>query len=259
METITNTSYQPRRYRGLCFGIILITIGAVLLGLNFGYIPQAFKGIIFSWPSIIIVIGLLHMRRRHQIVWGSIWIMVGTFFLIPKIVRAFPELFPGIGENFAGLYWPLLLILAGLTFIIYKIFYKKNDDWVDYWKTKVQHQTMTTGNLSSGFEKNSIFGAGEHIILDDVFTGGELNAIFGSITLDLRRTNLPEGGDAHLELNAIFGSVTLYVPGDWVVISQIDAIFGGFEDKRRKIDPADNTKRLIVKGSCVFGGGEIIS
>lgn len=256
METVSNNSCYPRRYRGLCFGGLLILAGAILLGINFGYINEAYKGIVFSWPSIVILIGILHFRKRQNIAWGSIWIIVGAFFLMPKIVRAFPESFPGIGDNFAAVYWPLLLICAGLIFIVSRFFVSEKD-WYVFWKNKAHHYQKSTGSLSSGFEKNTIFGSGEHIILDEVFKGGELNSIFGGTTLDLRRTNLPEG-DTHLEINAVFGGITLYIPGNWVVISQVDAVFGGFEDRRRIIEPLDEKRRLIVKGACVFGGGEIV-
>lgn len=257
METLTNNTGYPRRFRGLGFGILLILVGAVLLGINFGFIPHAYKGIIFSWPSVVILIGLCHFRKKHQFAWGTVWVIVGAFFLMPKIFKAFPETFPGIGDSFTAVYWPLLLIGAGLIFITFRVLSPKKD-WSDYWKNKTHHYHQKyTGNLSSGFEKNTIFGSGEHIILDEVFKGGEMNAIFGGATLDLRRTTLPEG-DTYLEINAIFGGITLYIPGDWTVVSQLDAVFGGFDDKRRIIEPVDKTRRLIVKGSCIFGGGEIV-
>jgi len=77
------------------------------------------------------------------------------------------------------------------------------------------------------------------------------------MTIDLRRTSLPPG-DTYLEVNAIFGGVSLYIPGDWNVVTQIDAVFGGFEDRRKVTEPVDNTRRLIIDGTCIFGGGEIV-
>ena len=107
-----------------------------------------------------------------------------------------------------------------------------------------------------GFSKNSVFGGGDHIVLDPVFKGGELNAVFGGLTLDLRRTNLPEG-ETHLEVNAVFGGITIFVPSDWLIETHLDTVFGGFQDNRMPKEPLDSTRKLIVVGSCVFGGGEI--
>lgn len=255
METVTNNMQFFHKTRGLGIGILLIVVGAVLLGINFGYISPAIKPVIFSWQSLIILVGIFHLRNRNQIVWGSIWILVGFFFLIPRIVKSFPDAFPGIGENFTSVYWPLLLIVAGFVIIVFRFILPKNDAFFAF-NNKIHHHKRH-GSGNSGFEKNSIFGGGEHIILEPEFKGGEANSIFGGMTIDLRRTSLPPG-DTYLEVNAIFGGVSLYIPGDWNVVTQIDAVFGGFEDRRKVTEPVDNTRRLIIDGTCIFGGGEIV-
>lgn len=256
MESSSQFSTPPRRRSGLFFGIGLILVGAILLAINFGSLPQGMKSIIFSWQMLLIVIGIFNFRQRHQVPWGITLISVGTFFIIPKLSRVFPMYFPGV-ENFTATYWPLLLIFAGIIFLVFRYFLADYFD-ASHWKHRI-HQPGNHSNsrIYGSFEKNSVFGSGEHIILDEVFKGGEINAVFGGITLDLRRTNLPEG-DSFLEVNAVFGGVTLYIPGDWTVVSHVDAVFGGFEDRRRIIEPQDGSKRLIIKGACVFGGGEII-
>lgn len=256
METISNKNQW--KSSGLGFGIVLILAGIVLLASNFGWIPSAFKGIVFSWQAIIILVGIMHMTKRHQIAWGLLWIIVGFFFLIPKIVKAFPDAFPNIvAANFTSVYWPLLIILAGIVIIISKFLFP-GGKWHANWHNTFRGNQSKTYSSSGGFEKNSIFGAGEHIILDPEFQGGEANAIFGGITLDLRRTTLPVG-ETKLELNAVFGGLTLYIPGDWNVETRMDTVFGGFEDKRRIIEPVDTERKLIIVGACVFGGGEIMS
>lgn len=256
MDSINNFSSTPRTRSGLFFGIALIVVGAILLAINFGSLPQGMKSIIFSWQMLVILIGIYNLRQRHQIPWGLTLISVGTFFMIPKLSRVFPLYFPGV-ENFTSTYWPLLLILAGIIFLVFRYFFSEYFK-ATHWTHKMhQYGKHSTSNIYGGFEKNSIFGSGEHIILDEEFKGGEINSIFGGMTLDLRRTKLPVG-DSYLEVNAVFGGVTLYIPGDWAVVSQVDAIFGGFEDRRRILEPVDSSRKLIIKGACVFGGGEIV-
>lgn len=260
---MTDKMNRPRRLRGLGFGILLIVIGAVLLGINFGYIPVAYRGIIFSWPALIVLVGIIQMFRRYQILWGAVTVVFGGFFLIPRIIRAFPDAFPGVGENFAAAYWPFLIILFGIVVILRKYVFPMNS-WSKEYGGKYHHHhhyhydsaEKKTG-ARQGFEKNSIFAGGEHIILDPEFTGGEVNSIFGGMTLDLRRTSLPEG-ETFLDVNAVFGGVTLYIPSDWYVETHIDAIFGGFEDKRLVQEPLDRSRKLVLTGACVFGGGEIM-
>jgi hypothetical protein len=125
------------------------------------------------------------------------------------------------------------------------------------WDSKHHHKDYANyeGPIGS-FSKNSVFGGGEHIVLEPEFKGGELNAVFGGMTLNLRHTNLPEGV-TRLEVNAVFGGVTIIVPEDWMVETHLDSVFGGFEDKRLVKIPQDNGRKLIITGACVFGGGEI--
>ena len=94
-------------------------------------------------------------------------------------------------------------------------------------------------------------------MLEPDFKGGEINAVFGGLTLDLRHTNLAEG-TSRLEVNAVFGGVTVIIPNDWFVETNIDAVFGGFEDKRQiKVTNYNSERKLVITGACVFGGGEL--
>ena len=229
-------------------------IGVLFLGFNFGRLPAELKRVVFSWPMLLIFLGVVNWIKRKAFS-GTVLFIIGAFFIFPRIINAYPESFPGINGDFTHTYWPLLLIAAGLLLIISKLFGNKWGfaEW-DHGYNQKQY-SRTQGSMGS-FEKNAIFGSGEHIVLDPEFKGGELNAIFGGISLDLRKTNLPVG-ETRLEVNAIFGGVTIMVPGEWHIESNIDAIFGGFEDKRALNDPLDPTRRLIITGSCVFGGGEL--
>ncbi|MBW7839431.1 MAG: hypothetical protein H3C36_07295, partial [Chitinophagaceae bacterium] len=66
---------------------------------------------------------------------------------------------------------------------------------------------------------------------------------------------------AVLEINNVFGGTKLVVPSDWNVKNEVTAIFGGIDDKRKylaNIVP-DPEKSLLIKGSCLFGGIDIVS
>ncbi len=259
MENEIKKSNSPAIVKGLGFGLILVLIGALMLAFNFGALPHALKRVVFSWQMLLIVIGIFNLIKR-QLTSGVILILVGTFFIIPRIVQQFPNAFPGLDGNFAAIYWPLLLIVAGVLLIVSRFYapFKWNSECHhggSHHNYKYKGRTDYTYQ-GGGFEKNSIFGSGQHIVLDPEFKGGEVNAIFGGVTLDLRKTNLPEG-ISFLEINAVFGGVTLYVPSTWLVEMNMDSVFGGFEDKRMFSDEIDTTKKLVVKGSCIFGGGEL--
>ncbi len=253
--------------KGLGFGIFLMLLGIAFLGFNFGFIPSNLRSIILSWPMLLFVIGITHYFRR-RIVSATILVLIGSFFLLPRFIDAYPAYFPGIHADFTHVYWPLLLIVAGILIISGRIFgshwgfsewnhhYDHNRHYAHHRKYNRYDNASKWASTDRGFSKNSIFGSGDHIVLDPEFKGGELNAVFGGITLDLRRTNLPEG-ETLLELNAVFGGITIYVPQDWFVETHLDSVFGGFQDNRITVEPTDKSRKLLITGSCVFGGGEL--
>lgn len=278
MENEIKASTYRSYPKGLGLGITLMLIGLLFLGFNFGVIPLELKWLVFSWQSLLIFMGLVNLIKR-RLVFGVLLVSVGSFFLLPKIIATYPTIFPGFHGDFTSIYWPLLLILAGVVVILGKTMgprlgiedwahrqYHRNKHRSHFIQDDTQHNNGTGyktqwnyskgQNVGNGFSKSSIFGAGEHIVLDPVFKGGDMNAIFGGITLDLRKTTLAEG-DTVLEVNAVFGGVTIIVPDNWLVETNIDAVFGGFEDKRSHVESIDSSRRLIITGSCVFGGGEL--
>jgi len=262
MENEVKNSFRSGYTKGLGFGLVLMLIGVLFLGYNFGIIPFNVKEVIFSWPMLLIFIGLINLFRRHLIS-GIVLIFVGGFFLIPRIVS-------GLDGQFVHIYWPLLLIAAGIVILLQRVINPRwaFNSWEKNWHNRNHHHysrhydryndrsKWSGNNTTEGFSKNSVFGSGDHIVLDPEFKGGDLNAVFGGITLDLRRTNLAVG-ETQLEVNAVFGGITIFVPSEWYVETHMDAVFGGFQDNRLPKEPLDTTRKLIITGSCVFGGGEL--
>jgi len=263
MKTEIKSSYQTGFNKGLGFGFVLLVIGSLLLAFNIGAIPIVLKDVVFSWPSLLIFIGLVNLFKKHWFS-GFMFIVVGKFFLLPRIIEIYPNLFPGLNGDFAQIYWPMLFIVAGIIILTRKLFFPK---WTSPYYKEFMNKKYVLENRryncsekrnynGDGISKNSIFGGGEHIVLDPEFKGGELNAVFGGLILDLRRTNLPEG-ETFLDINAVFGGITLIIPSDWLIETRIDAVFGGFQDSRIPKEPQNTSRRLVITGSCVFGGGEI--
>jgi predicted membrane protein len=255
MENEMKNSYRSGYSKGFGFGIVLILVGVLFLGFNFGFLPIDLKWIVFSWPMIFVALGVINWIKRKPFS-GTILLLIGAFFLVPRIVNTYPELFPYYNGDFTAVFWPILLILAGLLLVFKRYFGDKFG--FDEWKLeskKSQHNRKYVYS-SNSFSKNSVFGSGEHIILEPEFSGGELNAVFGSLTLDLRKTNLPEG-ETLLEINAVFGEIKVLVPDNWLIESHVDAVFGEFEDKRRMTDTLIDGPKLLITGACVFGSAEL--
>lgn len=245
-----STGNFPKR-QGATIGVLLILFGLIFLSFNFGWINSALKWVIISWPMVFIVLSIISLAKRDY-TQGLIMMVIGAFFLLPRLARAFPEIITGINPNFAHTFWPVLLIIIGLI-IVFQIGSGRGSFAFGHKK----NVTSTTVNSEGMVQKNVLFGGSESIFLDPVFNGGNISATFGGVVLDLRKTTLPEG-DTYLDISALFGGVELFVPEGWVIDNKLQALFGGTEDKRRFND-TDHSKKLILQGSLIFGGCEIKS
>lgn len=262
MEEIRNTYRSPKR-QGISIGIILIALGIIFLLFNFGIIDGNFKSIVFSWQMLLIVLAAFAFFRRHYFN-GTLLLLTGIFFIIPRLVKICPDTFGFFGDDFKSVYWPVLLIIVGIL-IILRLFLPSSAGTncyriihADEYSPKRKRRHSRDNDGTPFVEKNTVFGSIEEIILDPVFGGGDFNCAFGSITLDLRKTTLAEGTTT-LEVNAAFGGVELFIPDNWYVDLHVSSFMSGFGDERKVSSEIDYSRKLVIVGSFAFAGGEIKS
>lgn len=220
-------------------GVILVLLGLFLVLRNTGVFPNFIEDIIFSWPMLLVTIGLvITIGSGGSKTSGVIVMAVGGFFLIPHIFR----------ETFdVNMFWPSIFIIIGVIFIFSKrkgwnsvsVSPQVGDDYIDY---------------------VHVFSGGERQIVSENFGGGKVTAVFGGSEIDLTKAKLAPGV-SELEIACVFGGTTIIVPDDWNVKIEVVPILGGFGDSR-KLFPGrsiDTTRQLVIKGAVVFGGGEIKS
>jgi predicted membrane protein len=241
METNENyrNDYPARVNNRALIGVILVLAGLFLVIRNTGFFPGFIDNVIFSWPMLLVVIGLVLTLGATEKTAGIIIMAVGGFFMIPLIFR---ETF-----HMYNMFWPTIFIIIGVIFLAtarrgWNIVKSKGvlgDDYIDY---------------------VNVFSGGERQVVSENFKGGKVSAVFGGIELDLTKAKLASGR-SELEVACIFGGATIIVPDDWHVTVEVTPILGGFSDSRklspgRTVDPA---KHLIIKGVVILGGGEIKS
>ena len=223
----------------ILIGVVLVLAGLFLVIRNTGFFPEFIDNVIFSWPMLLVAIGLVMTLGSTEKTGGIIVMAVGGFFMIPLLFR---ETF-----HMYNMFWPSIFIIVGVIFIVsrrrgWNAVTTKGvigDDWVDY---------------------VNVFSGGERQIVSQNFKGGKITAVFGGIELDLTKAGLAPGV-SHLEIACVFGGATLIVPDDWHITIEVTPVLGGFTDSR-KLSPGrtvDPSKHLVVKGAVVFGGGEVKS
>jgi predicted membrane protein len=235
---MNNENYHNTGSRAL-LGTIIILIGALYLLKTLDLINLDISHVIFSFPFILFVIGVILLINSSGKLLGFLLTFIGAIFLIPR-------LFPNIELN-SDIIIPILIIAFGIHLIFRR-------------KIRIKH----SGNYQyKSIDNNyiddvAIFGGGHKTIYSDNFKGGNITAIFGGSEIDLTQCKLAEG-DVILDTVMIFGGTTIMVPKEWNVRVMVTPIFGGFSNKvfRNPISPVDTTRTLIIKGVTIFGGGEI--
>ena len=242
--------HPMQRLGGQRFSIILIVVGLVFLAVNTGLLPTMYQPLFSSWPIWLVFAGIYFLLDWSWFT-GLTLLTIGIFYIIPQIGEANPAL--NIPANFRHLYWPALLVVAGIYFILTKNFSKR--PWAD-WRTqhKFEHFNNTTMNSEEGYlQVNASFDSRKNIVMDPIFKGGNIECSFGEVVLDLRKTTLPEGNSL-LNVNCSFGSILLIVPSDWNVKLQGDSAFGSFSDSRYSPSyNANSGSSLVIQGKCSFG------
>jgi predicted membrane protein len=245
METNKRFICKPFRMKKFIFGLLVITAGALLIAFNQGYISDDYRHIVFSWQMFLIAIGIINLGSSDSWILGIVLIGVGGFFLLPELSPEYHDM----ATNF----WPVLLILLGLMIIFKR---KKNKD---HWKRfkKWEEHSETDYKFENGvIVESNIFSGTKRILSPGEFKGGRLSNIFGGAEIDLSQTTLAEG-ENYLDVDCVFGGISLIVPGDWDVHIMVKNTMGGFVDKRRNVRATDTSRKLIIRGKAVFGGGEI--
>lgn len=231
-------------------GILLLVVGIILLGVQLDafFLP----GWLFSWPMILIVIGLyIGFKHSFQKPAWIILVLIGSVFLIDNF------LFFDLKTYF----WPILIIGLGLWLILRPKRYPKEYRHVAGPGTAAESGEQDyTGNYSDDevVISTTVFGGIKKNIISKSFKGGEVVSVFGGTELNLMQADIQH--PVVLEATQIFGGTSLILPPHWQVKSEVVAILGGVEDKRPVMSQGyDPNKVLILKGTALFGGLSIKS
>jgi predicted membrane protein len=256
---------RHRRHGRVWSGLLLLVIGGLLLVR--GIEPLLFPGWFFTWPMLLIAIGLISgFRHGFRGPFWIIMVVVGGIFLAGEINPSMDV------ERFT---WPLILIAIGISFIL-RPHRRRRWERCGYGRFdhRYKEREMASANASTqSFEDTgsqqegdrgdfvdvtSVFGGVKKNVLSKNFKGGDIVSFMGGSEIDLTQADF--NGRVTIDATAIFGGTKLIVPSSWDVHNDITAVFGGVDDKRQihgvTMDP---NKVLILDGTCLFGGIEIRS
>ena len=237
-ESSSSIRHKNKNFDSRTFvGIIFVAIGALLLARNYGFLDYDIFHHLISWPMLLIVIGLFNLARGAYTP-AIVLIGIGVFFLF-----GFPD-----WENL----WPAIFILIGISFILqwnHSSHKKRFRNFGD--------EPISSTGSTDYIDETAIFGGRTLSVVSENFQGGKITSIFGGSKINLRYAKPVPG--CTIDVANIFGGSKIIVPEDWNVKVEVVSIFGGFEDKRGAsvISRTSSGKIVVIKGTCIFGGGEI--
>lgn len=195
------------------------------------------------WTLFIIIPFFISMVQNGFGVGSTIGFVIGVLLLSSYYVD--------LEFSVWRLIVPAALIFIGIRIMFQNAFRKRPH--INNQNTYSDTTKEQTYSSSSKQDYNAIF-SGNRVRVTDTFTGASLNAVFGSIVLDLREAKILN--DVEISAQAIFGGIDIFVPtGVKVKINNVP-VFGGVSNKSGQFnDPAAPT--IYLNSTCMFGGIDI--
>lgn len=231
---------KAKSVKSILFSVIIILAGGLLLLNNLHLLPQELPSWLFTWKTLLIVIGVFFLFNKNWFA-GLLLIGTGKYFLLPDIY--------GIPRPDLYTLWPVLLIFIGMMILLHNLFPNKKKSYI-----KPEQKTQTSDYM----ENTVIFGGDYKKISSYDFKGGKIETIFGGLELDLTNCCLSKGENV-IDVTVVMGGLTITVPREWNVKTNITPIMGGVFDEIQSMQDAyiDPAAEITIKGVTVMGGVEI--
>lgn len=216
-----------------------------------------------------------------RIATGLIIILIGAAFLLNNLnILSFGHLF--------GIWWPLLVILAGVVILLNDmrsylwsllviglgVVFQLNvlevidvNPWQLLWPAVIivvglsimkNHAKAVKKNASDDDIDNTtaVLGGSNKKITSKDFKGGNITALFGGVQLDL--TNAVIKKEATIRITSFCGGAEIIVPKGVIVRNQVSPLLGGVEDSTTgESETKKDAPILNITGDIIFSGVEL--
>lgn len=128
---------ENKNNRNIIVGSIVVILGSLLLLNNFGFLDFQIKYYLFSWKTLLIVIGLFMLTSRKNLTGGIILISLGVIFWLPALL--------GHQIVLGQIFLPAILMVIGIIFLLKAGGLDRNkakkETFVEYEELEIQETT----------------------------------------------------------------------------------------------------------------------
>jgi hypothetical protein len=255
----------------LVLGLAILLFGTLITLDNFGWLEFSVDSYRSYWPLVFVVIGLVKLsqvREGTSTLGGFIWIIVGSVLLsrnLGWIQFSIRDLFPLALVAIGGfLVWRALTGHArpsrgSVRERLEQRIERRAEKWAEKFDQPVAPETPSAsppGDAASVVNGFALLAGLERVISSQNFEGGQMTAVMGGCELDLRHASIQPGSEPVIDVFAFWGGIDVRVPDDWVVVSRVLPIMGGYVDKSHP-PKSGTTKQLVMRGLVIMGGVEV--
>ena len=219
-------------------------------------------------------------------------LIIGLVIIVVGVIALLMNLGYDVDINLWD-YWPLILILIGLSRIFqppeYRnlwfgsiftlvgiLFLLDNFDLISFGFRELWPFILIIvgiGILRHGYggskgrstdvdyiNHSAVLGGGEYHYTSKTLKGGKLFSFMGGCEVDLRQADI-QGDQMTIDVFTMMGGVEIRVPESWQVTVRGLPLLGGMSNNtsqgRTTGETASPVKKLLVKGTAIMGGVEI--
>jgi predicted membrane protein len=226
----------------LVWGIIFLGLGAAWTLDNLGLVDS--DAIVRWWPLLLVAFGLAKLTglgARRSVFAGTLYLVAGGWLTLYAM---------GLVRNGIGGLWPLALIVIGGRFVMHAM--GKPAPLLVHGHGHRKETIDPEGRVKMDVAMATV----QSRVRPGDFRGGVINAVMGSVELDLRDAVLgPERNE--LETNGVMAGLVIIVPRGWRVVSEVSCFMASVEDHTEKTSAATPGGALVLRGTALMAGIEI--
>lgn len=229
----------------LLWGLLFIAAGIGYVGNLVGF-WEGFTIFFPGWWTLFLIVPMLFsIINDRPNLFNITILLIGVALLLSNDAYNIIKF-----KDFIWIALAVLLILIGIRIIFAPLWQRA--------AFKRKSRITTDGNIKTEYYSDDAshrysvsFGEAKESFDNREFNGAEVNAAFGTFTLDLRGAIITH--DVVIDADASFGSVVVLVPNNVNVRTNGDSFFGTTSNHRSgEADPSLHT--VFIKCDAAFGG-----